>query len=94
MTGFRRVLFRSRPIIIQSLFLRLHGQPMPTEELAEYCFRLEELVHDGAQIREVHLYTIARPTPEPYCGKLTKAELEAMAATVRAKTGLKVVTFD
>ena len=88
------VTARARPIIIQSLFLRMHGQPMPPEELAEYCFRLEELVHDGAQIREVHLYTIARPTPEPFCGKLTKAELEAMAATVRAKTGLKVVTFD
>ncbi len=88
------VTARVRPIIIQSLFLRLHGQPMPPEELAEYCFRLEELVHDGAQIREVHLYTIARPTPEPFCGKLTKAELEAMAQTVREKTGLKVVTFD
>jgi wyosine [tRNA(Phe)-imidazoG37] synthetase (radical SAM superfamily) len=88
------VTARLRPIIIQSLFLRLHGQPMPPEELAEYCFRLEELVHDGAHIREVHLYTIARPTPEPFCGKLTKAELEAMAQTVREKTGLKVVTFD
>ncbi|MFM8470832.1 MAG: radical SAM protein [Limisphaerales bacterium] len=88
------VTARARPIIIQSLFLRLHGQPMPPEELAEYCFRLEELVHDGAQIKEVHLYTIARPTPEPFCGKLTKAELEVMAATVREKTGLKVVTFD
>lgn len=88
------VTARARPIIIQSLFLRMHGQPMPPEELAEYCFRLEELVHDGAQILEVHLYTIARPTPEPFCGKLTKAELEAMAATVRERTGLKVVTFD
>lgn len=85
---------RVRPIIIQSLFLRMHGQPMPPDELAEYCSRLEELVHDGAQIKEVHLYTIARPTPEPFCGKLTKAELEAMAQTVREKTGLKVVTFD
>ncbi|MFA6544848.1 MAG: hypothetical protein WCS99_10505 [Limisphaerales bacterium] len=88
------VTARVRPIIIQSLFLRMHGEPMPPEELAEYCFRLEELAHDGAQIREVHLYTIARPTPEPFCGRLTKTELEAMAQTVREKTGLKVVTFD
>lgn len=88
------VTARVRPIIIQSLFLRLHGQPMPPAELAEYCARLAELVHSGAQIREVHLYTIARPTPEPFCGKLTKAELEAMAQTVRQKTGLQVVTFD
>jgi wyosine [tRNA(Phe)-imidazoG37] synthetase (radical SAM superfamily) len=85
---------RARPIIIQSLFLRMHGEPMPPEELAEYCSRLQTLVREGAQIREVHLYTIARPTPEPFCGKLTKAELEAMAQTVREKTGLKVVTFD
>ena len=85
---------RARPIIIQSLFLKLHGQPMPPEELAAYCDRLATLVRDGAQIREVHLYTIARPTPEPFCAKLTKAELEVMAATVREKTGLKVVTFD
>jgi len=85
---------RTRPIIIQSLFLRLHGEPMPSTELGEYCSRLGELVHDGAQIREVHLYTIARPTPEPFCGRLTKAELECMAETVRAKTGLRVVTFD
>ncbi len=85
---------QARPIVIQSLFLKLHGQPMPPEELAAYCDRLASLVHAGSQIREVHLYTIARPTPEPFCGKLTKAELEAMAATVRAKTGLKVVTFD
>lgn len=85
---------RARPIIIQSLFLKLHGQPMPPEELAAYCDRLATLVRDGARIREVHLYTIARPTPEPFCAKLTKAELEVMAATVRAKTGLKVVTFD
>ncbi len=85
---------RARPIVIQSLFLRLHGEPMPPSELDEYCFRLEELVHAGAQIGEVHLYTIARPTPEPFCGRLTKAELEGMAETVRAKTGLRVVTFD
>ena len=85
---------RARPIIIQSLFLKLHGQPMPPEEFAAYCGRLAALVRDGAQIKEVHLYTIARPTPEPFCGKLTKAELEAMAQTVREKTGLKVVTFD
>ena len=85
---------QARPIIIQSLFLKLHGQPMPPEELAAYCDRLATLGRDGAQIREVHLYTIARPTPEPFCAKLTKAELEVMAATVREKTGLKVVTFD
>jgi wyosine [tRNA(Phe)-imidazoG37] synthetase (radical SAM superfamily) len=85
---------RARPIIIQSLFMKVRGEPMPPDELAAYCDRLSELKRDGAQIKEVHAYTVARPTPEPYVTKLTKAELEAMAEVIRSRTGLTVVTFE
>ncbi|MBI5383440.1 MAG: radical SAM protein [Verrucomicrobia bacterium] len=85
---------RVRPIVIQSLFLRVHGSPMPEAELAAYCDRLNELLRDGAQIKEVHAYTVARPTPEPFATKLTAAELETIAATIRSKTGLPVSTFE
>ena len=85
---------RVRPIIIQTLLLRLHGELMPPDEFSAYCDRLRALVRDGAQLREIHLYTIARPTPEPFCAKLTRAELETFAQTVRAETGQKVLTFD
>jgi wyosine [tRNA(Phe)-imidazoG37] synthetase (radical SAM superfamily) len=84
---------RVRPIIIQSLFLRLHGEPMPPAELAAYCDRLRELVAAGGQLRAVHAYTVARPTPEPWATKLTAAELEAVAATIRARTGLTVEAY-
>ena len=85
---------RERPIVIQSLFLRTNGTPMPAEELAAYCERLNEILRSGGQIREVHAYTVARPTPEPWATKLTKAELEGIAATIRATTGLRVEVFD
>lgn len=85
---------RVRPVVIQSLFLRTNGAPMPPEELAAYCERLNDIVQAGGKIREVHAYTIARPTPEPWATKLGKTELEEIAATIRAKTGLRVEVFD
>lgn len=85
---------RVRSIVIQSLFLKLHDKAMSAEELKAYGERLNEIMAAGGKIHEVHLYTIARPTPVDYAGKLTKAELDAMADTVRQNTGLTVLTFD
>jgi wyosine [tRNA(Phe)-imidazoG37] synthetase (radical SAM superfamily) len=84
---------KSRAIIIQSLFLKVHGEPMSAAELQAYCDRLNELTAGGGQVREVHLYTVARPTPEAFATKLEPAELETMATTVRERTGLTVAIF-
>ena len=85
---------RARPMVIQSLFLKVHGEPMPAAELSAYCDHLNEIVHHGGRIKEVHAYTIARPTPEAFATKLSAEELNALAETVRQKTGLTVLTFD
>jgi wyosine [tRNA(Phe)-imidazoG37] synthetase (radical SAM superfamily) len=84
---------KTRAIIIQSLFLKVHGEPMSAAELQAYCDRLNELTAGGGQVREVHLYTVARPTPEAFATKLEPAELETMATTVRERTGLTVAIF-
>ena len=84
---------KTRAIIIQSLFLKVHGEAMSAAELQAYCDRLNELTAGGGQIREVHLYTVARPTPEAFATKLEPAELETMATTVRERTGLTVAIF-
>lgn len=85
---------RVRPIAIQSLFLRVHGERMPEGELAAYCERLKEIAQDGGQIKAVLAYTVARPTPEAFATRLEGGELEALAETIRARTGLKVETFE
>jgi wyosine [tRNA(Phe)-imidazoG37] synthetase (radical SAM superfamily) len=87
------VTARVRPLVIQSLFLKVHGAIMPAEELSAYCQRLNDLVSQGAQLKEVHAYTVARPTPEPYATKLEADELESIAETIRRLTRLKVETF-
>lgn len=84
---------RVRPIVIQSLFLRVHGGTMPPDELEAYCARLNAMVLAGGKLKEVHAYTVARPTPEPWATKLEPAELDAIAATIRAQTGLTVRAF-
>jgi wyosine [tRNA(Phe)-imidazoG37] synthetase (radical SAM superfamily) len=85
---------RCRPIVIQSLFLKLHGCVMPAAELEAYCERLNEILARGGRIKEVHAYTLARPTPEAYATKLGRKELEEMAAVIRQRTGLNVSSFD
>ena len=79
---------------IEESILRPEGIEIVSFKEKRSPAELAGLVRDGARIKEVHLYTIARPTPEPFCGRLTKPELEVLAATVRARTGLPVVTFD
>lgn len=76
---------RVRPIVIQSLFMRLHGQPTPADEIDAYIARLAELTRDGCRIKLVQLYTIARATTEPYATPLSNAELDALAARCRQK---------
>ncbi len=85
---------RERPIVIQSLFLKINGAVLPPAEIAAYCGRLNDIVQGGGRIREVHAYTVARPTPEPWATRLTTGELEAIAVQIRERTGLKVLTFD
>lgn len=81
---------KARPIAIQTLFLKIHGEPMPPEELEAYCGRLRDLAAGGARIREVQAYTIARPTPEVWATKVEQEELHATADTIRRETGLLV----
>ena len=84
---------RGRPIIIQSLFLKVYGEIMSAEELKAYSGRLNDITETGGEIKEVHLYTVARPTPEQFATKLSEENLETMAETVRNTTNLTVKIF-
>jgi wyosine [tRNA(Phe)-imidazoG37] synthetase (radical SAM superfamily) len=84
---------RVRPIVIQTLFLKVHGEMIPAAELEAYCDRLNELTQGKGQVKEIHAYTIARPVPEPYASRLTEAELARLAGRVGERTGLPVRVF-
>ncbi len=84
---------RERPIVIQSLFLKLDGQGPSESELMAYCQRLNHLVANGGQLKEVHVYTVARPAAEQFVSRLSAPELEQIASLIRDRCQLKVCSF-
>ena len=53
---------RVRPLVIQSLFMRIAGEPPSADELAAFCDRLNEITAAGGQLKLVQIYTVARPS--------------------------------
>lgn len=96
---FRRILdnittvAKARPIVIQSMFLRYDGEPPSDTEIEAYCDRLKEMTAAGGQIRLVQIYTVARVPAESIVAALPDAILDAIAATVRDRTGLPTAAF-
>jgi wyosine [tRNA(Phe)-imidazoG37] synthetase (radical SAM superfamily) len=76
------------PLIIQSLFFRIDGQPPSTAEIDAWCARLRTILDNGGQLLGLQLYTIARPTPEPWATPLSNAELDAIAEQVKKQLDL------
>ncbi len=82
-----------RPLVIQALFMRVHGEPPPPAELEAFCDRLNEIIAAGGQIKLVQIYTIARRPTESYVTPLTDAEVDRLTALVRGKTGLPAAAY-
>ncbi|MGQ0633459.1 MAG: radical SAM protein [Planctomycetaceae bacterium] len=86
---FRQVLdniaaaAKVRPIVIQSLFMRIQGAAPPQVEIDAFCDRLGEIVVAGGKLKLVQVYTVARRPAESFVAPLTPAELEEIAAKVR-----------
>jgi wyosine [tRNA(Phe)-imidazoG37] synthetase (radical SAM superfamily) len=75
---------RIRPIVIQSLFMRIHDEPPTAHEIDAYASRLRELRDGGCRIKLVQVYTTARATAETYVAPLESAALDAIAEKVKA----------
>lgn len=76
---------RRRPIVIQTMVMRLHGEPMPDSEFNAYLDRLHELLAHGCRIRTVQLYTVARRPLESYVSAVNDHTLERMANQLRQR---------
>ncbi len=81
-----------RPIVIQSLFMRIEDQPPPPDEIAAYLDRLRELSIGGCRVSLVQVYTVARRTTESFVGALRDEEVDAIVAQVR-RLGLPAEGF-
>ncbi|MFH1418567.1 MAG: radical SAM protein [Planctomycetota bacterium] len=84
---------RVRPVVIQSLWMRIDGKPPPEEELRAFADRLEEIRAGGGQIKLVQLYTVARRPAETFVAALSREELERIGLLVRQSTGVTIETY-
>jgi wyosine [tRNA(Phe)-imidazoG37] synthetase (radical SAM superfamily) len=97
--GFTQILqniteaARVRPLVVQSLFMRIHDQPPSQQEQEAFCERLREILDAGGQIKLVQIYTVARRPAESYVGPLGDDEVDALVRRVRERTGLDVAGF-
>ena len=83
----------SRPIVIQSLWFRIHDAAPPEDEIEAYCSRLKSLIVEGGQIKKIQLHTIARDPAESYATPLTSEELERIAVKVKLRILAPVEVF-
>lgn len=84
---------RVRPLVIQSLFLRLAGEPPGDAEIDAYCDRLNEVTAAGGALKLVQVYTVARKPAESIVTPLSDEEVDAIVERVRRRTGLRAEAF-
>jgi wyosine [tRNA(Phe)-imidazoG37] synthetase (radical SAM superfamily) len=84
---------RIRPLVIQSLFMRVESEPPPPEELEAFCDRLNEIKFAGGRIQRVQVYTIARRPAESWVTPLARSEVDAIVDRVRRRTGLEALPY-
>jgi wyosine [tRNA(Phe)-imidazoG37] synthetase (radical SAM superfamily) len=82
-----------RPLVIQSLFMRVEGQPPSADELIAFCDRLSEIQAAGGQIRLVQIYTVARRPAESYVTPLSSAAVDQIVDLVQIRTQLPAQAF-
>jgi wyosine [tRNA(Phe)-imidazoG37] synthetase (radical SAM superfamily) len=79
---------KKRPIVIQSLFMKINGEGPTPQEIDAYVGRLRDVVAAGGRIKLVQVYTVARRPAESFVRSLSEAEVDAIAQKVREDTGL------
>jgi wyosine [tRNA(Phe)-imidazoG37] synthetase (radical SAM superfamily) len=84
---------RLRPLVIQSLFMRIAGEPPTAAERAAFCQRLVDISAAGGQLKLVQIYTVARQPAESYVAPLTNSEVDAIARLVADRTGIETAAF-
>lgn len=82
-----------RPLVIQSLFMRVAGDPPTAAELDAFCDRLNEITAAGGKLSLVQVYTVARRPAEDYVAPLSDAEVDAIVSLVGRRTGLAAAAF-
>lgn len=84
---------RVRPLVIQSLFMKVSGIGPSEEEIDSYCGRLRHILETGGEIDRVQVYTVARKPAESDVTPLPPEEVERIAGAVRDRVGIPAEAY-
>ncbi len=74
---------RTRPVVLQSLFMKVRGAGPTAQEIAAYCDRVREILSAGGRLSLIQVYTVARRPAEEYVAPLEDGEVDRIAEVVR-----------
>ena len=84
---------RIRPLVVQSLFMRVNNEPPTRCELEAYCDRLNEILAQDGRLSLIQVYTVSRAPAESFVSSLSHHEVDAIVDLVRERTGLPTEPF-
>jgi wyosine [tRNA(Phe)-imidazoG37] synthetase (radical SAM superfamily) len=84
---------RVRPLVIQTLWFRMHDEAPPDKEIEAYCSCLKGLISAGGRLKKVQLHTIARSPAENYVAPLSNDALDSIASTVKSRVAVPIEVF-
>ena len=83
-----KLLGRSHPYRIQSMFCALDGDSPSAAEQNAFLERLQRIKAAGSRILDVQLYTLARKSAQASCTPVTAAFLDILRLRIVSETGL------
>lgn len=84
---------RIRPLVIQSLWMKIDGQPPDAAEIQAFGQRLRDITATGGRLSLIQIYTVARRPAESCVAPLSDDQVDSIAAAVARDTGLPVAAF-
>ena len=84
---------RERPIVIQSLFMRVDGVGPDRDEIEAYVKRIADLIESGGKIKLVQVYTVARPPAQSNVTALDNDDVDDIVRLVRRELGLRALPY-
>ncbi len=87
------VTARVRPIVIQSLWMNVEGQPPPLTEIDAFGQRLADMIANGARFKLIQIYTIARPPAESFVSPLNAKQLKAIAKQIENQLDVPIEIY-
>jgi len=85
---------RVRPLVIQSLWMRIRGGLPAESELAAWRGRLKDILAGGGRLKAIHLNTIVRNPAENHVAPLTRGELERIETFVKSEIPVPVEIYE